>query len=32
MTGLTFITLGIVAFVAASGLALVMDNMVEGKK
>lgn len=29
---MTFITLAVVAFVGASVLALVMDNMVEGRK
>jgi hypothetical protein len=29
---MTFITLAVVAFVGASALALVMDNMVEGRK
>lgn len=29
---MTFITLAVVAFVAASTLALVMDNMVGGRK
>ncbi|MGI6243539.1 MAG: hypothetical protein ACOYJK_08425 [Prevotella sp.] len=32
MTSMTFLTLAVVAFVAASALALVMDNMVEGRK
>lgn len=29
---ISFITMAVVAFVGASALALVMDNMVEGKK
>lgn len=32
MSMISFITMAVVAFVGASALALVMDNMVEGKK